>query len=222
MPKFWERGNKDNEKNVPLPQRKAIIDMKKILYIHGLSSSGASGTATMLRNMLYESGVQVVSPDVPVSPLEAVQTLRALVEEEQPDLIIGTSMGGMYAELLHGRKRILVNPSFHMAKLLTFRGLGRYPFLNKRQDGAKDFKVDKTVIAEFREVEKQLFADTSAAERGLVYGLFGRNDPTVHTQDDFTKHYGKEHFTIFEGEHRLNDKILKTVVLPLVTDLLEL
>jgi hypothetical protein len=172
--------------------------------------------------MLYESGVQVVSPDVPVSPLEAVQTLRALVEEEQPDLIIGTSMGGMYAELLHGRKRILVNPSFHMAKLLTFRGLGRYPFLNKRQDGAKDFKVDKTVIAEFREVEKQLFADTSAAERGLVYGLFGRNDPTVHTQDDFTKHYGKEHFTIFEGEHRLNDKILKTVVLPLVTDLLEL
>ncbi len=195
--------------------------MKKILYIHGFSSSGASGTVTMLRNVLYASGVQVVAPDVPVSPLQAVQFLRQTVQEEQPDLIIGTSMGGMYAELLHGYRRILVNPSFHMAKLLTFRGLGKYPFLNKRQDGAKEFKIDKTTISEFRDVEKQLFADTSDAERALVYGLFGRNDPTVHTQDDFTQHYGREHFVVFEGEHRLSDKILKSVVLPIINEVLE-
>ncbi len=196
--------------------------MKKILYIHGFSSSGASGTVMMLRNMLYEAGVQVVAPDVPVQPLEAVELLRRTVEAEQPDLIIGTSMGGMYAELLHGYRRILVNPSFHMAKLLTFRGLGKYQFLNKREDGAKEFKIDKTTIAQFREVEKMLFSDLSTEERGRVYGLFGRNDPTVHTQEDFTKHYGKDHFVVFEGEHRLNDKILKNVVLPIVNELLEL
>jgi hypothetical protein len=56
----------------------------------------------------------------------------------------------------------------------------------------------------------------------LVYGLFGRNDPTVHTQDDFTEHYGREHFTVFEGEHRLNDKILKDVVLPIIEEVLGL
>ncbi len=196
--------------------------MKKILYVHGFSSSGASGTVVMLRNLLYESGVQIIAPDVPVSPREAVRMLRETVEAEQPDLIIGTSMGGMYAELLHGYPRILVNPSFHMAKLLTFRGLGKYQFFNKRQDGAKEFKVDKTTISEFREVEKMLFADTSAEERALVYGLFGRNDPTVHTQDDFTEHYGREHFTVFEGEHRLNDKILKEVVLPIIEEVLGL
>jgi hypothetical protein len=196
--------------------------MKKILYIHGFSSSGASGTVMMLRNMLYEAGVQVVAPDVPVQPLEAVELLRRTVEAEQPDLIIGTSMGGMYAELLHGYRRILVNPSFHMAKLLTFRGLGKYQFLNKREDGAKEFKIDKTTIAQFREVEKMLFSDLSTEERDRVYGLFGRNDPTVHTQEDFTKHYGKDHFVVFEGEHRLNDKILKNVVLPIINELLEL
>jgi predicted esterase YcpF (UPF0227 family) len=166
--------------------------------------------------------VQVVAPDVPVQPLEAVELLRRTVEAEQPDLIIGTSMGGMYAELLHGYRRILVNPSFHMAKLLTFRGLGKYQFLNKREDGAKEFKIDKTTIAQFREVEKMLFSDLSTEERDRVYGLFGRNDPTVHTQEDFTKHYGKDHFVVFEGEHRLNDKILKNVVLPIINELLEL
>lgn len=196
--------------------------MKKILYIHGFSSAGSTGTATNLRNYLYEKDVRVISPDVPVSPAEAMPFLKQLAADEQPDLIIGTSMGGMYAEQIRGFKRILVNPSFHMAKLLTFRGMGNVEFLNKREDGAKSFKVDKQMIAEFRELEKHCFEGITAEEKDNVYGLFGRNDPTVHTQDDFTKHYGKTHFTIFEGEHRLNDKIVKHDVLPVIYEILSI
>ena len=196
--------------------------MKKILYIHGFSSAGSTGTATLMRNMLYEKDVRVVSPDVPVSPLEALQFLKDYAAQEQPDLIIGTSMGGMYAEQLRGYKRILVNPSFHMARLLTFRGLGNYDFQNKRADGATRFKVDKQMIAEFKEVEKQSFKGLTPEDKKNVYGLFGRNDPTVHTQDDYTKVYGKEHFVVFEGEHRLNDKVLKHDVLPIIMEILGL
>ena len=196
--------------------------MKKILYIHGFSSAGSTGTATLMRNMLYEKDVRVVSPDVPVSPLEALQFLKDYAAQEQPDLIIGTSMGGMYAEQLRGYKRILVNPSFHMARLLTFRGLGNYDFQNKRADGATRFKVDKQMIAEFKEVEKLSFKGLTPEDKKNVYGLFGRNDPTVHTQDDYTKVYGKEHFVVFEGEHRLNDKVLKHDVLPIIEEILDL
>lgn len=196
--------------------------MKKILYIHGFSSAGSTGTATLMRNMLYDKDVRVVSPDVPVSPLEALQFLKDYAAQEQPDLIIGTSMGGMYAEQLRGYKRILVNPSFHMARLLTFRGLGNYDFQNKRADGATRFKVDKQMIAEFKEVEKLSFKGLTPEDKKNVYGLFGRNDPTVHTQDDYTKIYGKEHFVVFEGEHRLNDKVLKHDVLPIIMEILGL
>ena len=175
-----------------------------------------------MRNMLYEKDVRVVSPDVPVSPLEALQFLKDYAAQEQPDLIIGTSMGGMYAEQLRGYKRILVNPSFHMARLLTFRGLGNYDFQNKRADGATRFKVDKQMIAEFKEVEKLSFKGLTPEDKKNVYGLFGRNDPTVHTQDDYTKVYGKEHFVVFEGEHRLNDKVLKHDVLPIIMEILGL
>ena len=196
--------------------------MTKLLYIHGFSSAGSTGTATLMRNMLYEKDVRVVSPDVPVSPLEALQFLKDYAAQEQPDLIIGTSMGGMYAEQLRGYKRILVNPSFHMARLLTFRGLGNYDFQNKRADGATRFKVDKQMIAEFKEVEKLSFKGLTPEDKKNVYGLFGRNDPTVHTQDDYTKVYGKEHFVVFEGEHRLNDKVLKHDVLPIIMEILGL
>ena len=109
-----------------------------------------------------------------------------------------------------------------MARLLTFRGLGNYDFQNKRADGATRFKVDKQMIAEFKEVEKLSFKGLTPEDKKNVYGLFGRNDPTVHTQDDYTKVYGKEHFVVFEGEHRLNDKVLKHDVLPIIMEILGL
>lgn len=194
--------------------------VKKVLYIHGFASAGSTGSATQMRNHLYPKGVQVVSPDVPVDPLEAISFLKDLVNKEQPDLIVATSMGALYAEQLKGTKRILVNPSFHMARLLTFRGLGRHEFRNKRQDGATDFKVDKAMIQAFQQVEKESFKGITNEEKALVWGLFGTQDKLVNCQSDFLNHYGKEQMQLFEGEHFLNDKVLSKVVMPLVEEII--
>ena len=192
----------------------------KVLYIHGFASAGSTGSATQLRNHLYPKGVQVLSPDVPVDPLRAIAFLRNYVMEHQPDLVVATSMGAMYAEQLRGIKRILVNPSFHMAKLLTFRGMGRQEFRNKREDGAKDFKVDKQMIAEFKEVEKQSFLGITSEEKQLVWGLFGTRDKNVNCQPDFRKHYGTAQMSLFDGEHYLNGEVLSKVIIPLAETIL--
>ena len=203
--------------------------MKKILFAHGFASSGASGTVMTLRQMLYHSAasdagdeVRVIAPDLPVMPLEAMEMLRQLAADEQPDLILGTSMGAFYAEQLRGFRRILVNPSFQMARLLTFGGMGRQEFRNKRADGAHDFKVDKEMIAQFRTLEKESFKGINAEEKELVWGLFGDKDKKVNHQKDFVKHYGREHFIVFDGEHFLNDKVLSRSVLPVVRQILGL
>lgn len=196
--------------------------MKKVLYLHGFASAGSTGTATTMRNLLYGRDVMVQSPDIPVSPLQAQQMLADLVQTEQPDIIVATSMGAMYAEQLRGIPRILVNPSFHMARLLTFRGLGRREFRNKRQDGATDFKVDKPLINEFQQVEKSSFQGITPQEKQLVWGLFGTQDKLVNCQADFKKNYGTGQMRLFEGEHFLNDKVLSRVVLPLVEEILQL
>lgn len=196
--------------------------MRSVLYIHGFASAGSSGTATHLRNMLYEHGVEVISPDVPVMPTEALSLLKQMVAELQPELIIGTSMGGLYTEQMYGTPRIMVNPSFHMARHLTFQGMGRREFLNKRQDGAREFKVDRDMIAQFREVEKTSFSGVNAEEKTLVWGFFGKNDKFVNCQPEFKKAYGTDHFRIFDGEHRLNDVVLKRDIFPLVKQILKL
>lgn len=196
--------------------------MNKVLYLHGFASAGSTGTATVMRNLLYGRDVSVVSPDIPVSPLEAQKMLSSLIQTEQPDLIVATSMGAMYAEQLRGVPRILVNPSFHMARLLTFRGMGRREFRNKRQDGARDFKVDKELIQQFQQVEKCSFQGITSQDKKLVWGLFGTQDKLVNCQPDFKKHYGTEQMSLFEGEHFLNDKVLSHVVLPLMEQILQL
>ena len=192
----------------------------KVLYIHGFASAGSTGSATQLRNHLYAKGVQVLSPDIPVEPLRAINFLREYVAEHQPDLVVATSMGAMYAEPLRGIRRILVNPSFHMAKLLTFRGMGRQEFRNKRMDGEREFKVDKQMIAEFKEVEKESFVGITAEEKKLVWGLFGTKDKNVNCQPDFRKHYGESQMTLFDGEHYLNGVVLGKVIIPMVETLL--
>ena len=192
----------------------------KVLYIHGFASAGSTGSATQLRNHFYPKGVQMLSPDVPVEPLRAIAFLRDYVVEHQPDLVVATSMGAMYAEQLRGIKRILVNPSFHMAKLLIFRGMGRQEFRNKREDGAKDFKVDKQMIAEFKEVEKQSFDGITSEDKQMVWGLFGTKDKNVNCQPDFRKHYGTAQMSLFEGEHYLNGEVLSKVIIPLAETIL--
>lgn len=196
--------------------------MKKILFLHGFASSGHNGTALLLREQLYAAGVTVAAPDIPVMPSEAMPFLERLTADLRPDLIVTASMGGLYGEMLRGVTRVLINPSFAMAKRLTFDGMGHREFYNKREDGAKDFKVDRTMIDQFRTLEKQLFKGITAEEKRRVWGLFGERDTRVNHQKDFAKHYGKEQLVVFDGEHSLNGAVVSAVVLPLVRRLLDL
>ena len=193
--------------------RPELMAGKKVLYIHGFASSGSSGTVRSLRTLLPEA--EVIAPDVPVPPHEALALLRGLVAEQRPDLVMGTSMGGMYAELMHGVDRILVNPAFQLADtILKNNGLGRKAFQNPRRDGQKDFLVTKGLLEEFREVSSHCFEAVDAQERKRVFALFGRRDTLVDTHDLTREHYPQ--CIAFDGEHSLNNSSLLHSVLPVI------
>ena len=190
----------------------------KIIYFHGFASSGATGTAESLRRMLPE--VQVISPDIPVDPSEALPYLRSLCEQEQPDLIIGTSMGAMYAQQMFGFRKILVNPAFNMSTLSKVFKTGEHKFLNGRKDNAKTFKITKEIIQKQNMMERQQFKGITPFDRENTYGLFGIHDTTVNCYDLFKKYYTNAQR--FDGEHHLNEKALRTAVVPLAKTILGL
>ena len=191
---------------------------KTIMYVHGFASSGSSGTVMALRR--HFMGWRVVAPDLPIDPFEAMELLRRMVEEEQPSVVIGTSMGGMYTQQLWGVPRIVVNPSFEMSRTLLFGKMGRNKYTSKRRDGATEFRVDKALVERFKLMEKTQFDGITDEEKSLVTGLFGDKDPIVHFQPLMARLYGEERCRWFNGEHRLNDTVVKAVLVPLINEML--
>jgi len=194
-------------------------NIMKIVYFHGFASSGASGTVEILRKV-FPSG-EVVAPDIPVDPCEALPMLKELVEKECPDVIIGTSMGGMYAQQMHGHLRVCVNPSFRISTMSKVVRTGTHKWLNGRKDGEKSFRVTAETIRHFNQMERVQFDGITPADRELCYGLFGINDEYVNpanAYNTFMKYYS--HAQRFDGGHQLNDKVVHKTLLPLLRQLL--
>lgn len=187
------------------------------MYVHGFASSGSSGTVMTLRR--YMTGWKVIAPDLPVDPFEALELLRGMVAEERPDIVVGTSMGGMYTQQLWGVPRIVVNPSFEMSRSLLFGKMGKNKYTSKRKDGVTEFRIDKAVVERFKLMEKEQFGGITDDEKQLVVGLFGDKDPVVHFYSLMAQLYGEERCRWFAGEHRLNDTIVKKVLIPLIDEL---
>jgi hypothetical protein len=124
-------------------------------------------------------------------------------------------MGGMYAEMLYGFNRILVNPALQMGDTMKEHGMiGAQHFSNPRQDGVQDFMVTKALVKEYKEMTEQCFAQVTKEETARVWGLFGDEDTTVNTYDLFREHYPTA--IRFHGEHRMNDNSFMHSVVPVI------
>lgn len=181
-----------------------------VMYIHGLSSSGTSSTAGNLRKLLPE--YDVLSPDLPIQPQEALIMLKELCELYKPELIIGTSMGGMFAQQLRGYKKILVNPAFHVSEFMRTQ-LGVHDFLNSRKNGETQYEITSELCDNYQDIEAKQFAGITGYDIKNTYALFGNQDTLVHGYDEYIKNYRNAIW--FEGEHRLNFETLKKIVVPL-------
>lgn len=186
---------------------------KTIMYVHGFGSAASTNTVKVLQTLLPNA--HVIAEDLPISPAETMELLHALCDQHKPDLIIGTSMGGMYTEMLRGYDRILVNPAFNMGDTMAEHNMmGKQVFQNPRKDGVQEFIVTKALVKEYREMTTHNFLDLDDEEKGRVWGLFGDEDPVVHTFDIFREHYPQA--IHFHGEHRLTEKVIHHALIPLI------
>ncbi len=186
---------------------------KTVLYCHGFASSGQSGTVTRLREVMPQA--RIIAPDIPVHPKAAINLLHRVCADDKPDLIIGTSMGGMYTEQLRGFDRICVNPALEMGETMKAHGMtGTQQFQNPRQDGIQEFYVDKALIKEYREQGEQRFVGVTDEDKRHVWGLFGDRDDVVDTFDLFHDIYPRA--IPFHGEHRMNDQSFMHSVVPVI------
>lgn len=188
------------------------IQRKKLMYLHGFGSSAASGTVKTLRELLPD--FDVVAPDIPVDPAEALPFLRGLCMNEVPDVIVGTSMGGMYAQQMRGYNRICVNPAFEMSKKSKMLTVGTHEYFKPRKDGTTHFEITSEIICHHAEMEKHQFDGITEEDRKQVWGMFADNDQQVNGESLFLQYYNQ--VIHFSGEHRMDDRVIEDVLVPLI------
>jgi len=152
----------------------------KILFAHGLASSGAYKLADMLRMTLR---AEVVAPDLPIDPSEALELLRRLCETERPDLVVGLSWGGFLVHRLQGIRRALINPDLHISRLMRTK-VGSVPYLSPRKDGATAFEITPALCDRYEALEGFIEPDPET-----LLGLFADRDELVQCGSEFASLY---------------------------------
>lgn len=197
---------------------KACI-MKKILFLHGFFASGQCVPAVALREA-FDGRADVIAPDLPLRPNEAIALIRELIDREQPDLMVGNSCGAFYAQMLApivGIPALLGNPHFRMTEFLTQR-IGQQQYKSPRMDGRQEFTIDEALIAEFAELEARQFDFCNPYYEERVWGLFGEQDTLAHFEPLFREHYRQARH--FPGGHTPTAEEVRTHYAPLAEEML--
>ena len=140
----------------------------KILYIHGYGSHENNSTSRLIRADRPDD--EVIAPAIPFGDPElSVRTIEKLIEEHEPDVLMGSSLGAFYLlQFDWGIPRILINPAL--------------PDNLKKIDDREDFI--STLEKQFKNIK-----DT-AHEFTIIY--CGEDDDVAPNYDYFSNRYKKK------------------------------
>lgn len=184
-----------------------------ILYLHGFASSGNSGTAKVIQDCLPQCNV--ISPDLPINAVEALEVVQKTSMDNRIDIVIGTSMGGLLALFANCNNIIVVNPSFHVSQMMN-QLLGEnesvtVPFFNKREDGKAEFELTCNIANDYYYLETNIQSH-SRLNSANILGLFGTEYDAVDCKEEFLKI--SPNIRHFKGGNRLNREAIEEVVVP--------
>ena len=190
----------------------------KILFLHGFYASGQCVPAEALRTA-FEGKAEVLTPDLPIHPKEAVSYIRELIDKEMPDMLVGNSCGSFYAQMIApaaGLPALLGNPHFKMTEFLKPR-IGAHQYKSPRKNGKQDFIIDSQLIDEFAEMEAHQFDNYNADFKELIWGIFGEQDTLAHFEPLFLQYYS--HSFHFLGGHTPTAEEVHQYYVPLIEEL---
>jgi predicted esterase YcpF (UPF0227 family) len=160
----------------------------RLLYLHGFNSSPESYKAKALRAYMEQWGMldQLIIPEIPPAPADAMAMLVALFEENRKSAdvaVAGSSLGGFYATYLAERfscKAALINPAVRPQILLK-----KYLGENANYYTDEHWVLDESHIEQFRQLDTNII---TRPERYLL--LLQKGDETLDYQQALEKYQG--------------------------------
>lgn len=213
-----------------------------VLFLHGFFNRGQCEMAKALQDyltddlrsyddMYAEDEVEVLCPDLPKNPYDALDIIREIVNTRGIDVIAGNSCGAMYAHIIAAEYKLpclVSNPYYEMSEFLKER-LGTREYKTERKDGCKTLVIENDLVDSFAKLEKKnlVFKDADKCKQ-FVWGIFGENDALAKVCKDgieknkheraFLKKYSLSFH--FPGEHTPTYAETRKYHVPLVSRLI--
>lgn len=209
-----------------------------VLYIHGMGGGGDSRIPGILRERI-NSHLPEDSPiriDVTVrtysfDPEEAKEQIGSWVEELQPVLIAGESLGSLNAIRIKGLPHVLVSPSLNAPVYLGYLAFlalipGVTPLFDriyrpKEGDRQKLHFTFRTLRKYRRQRKEALSCSPLKGGTDSFHAFFGENDhyrkSGIVSVRTWKKYFGKDTFTLYPGTHFMEEEFVESLLIPKIT-----
>jgi len=179
--------------------------MTKILFIYGYGGSPKSKFCKLIREALPKEEFEVVCYTYPQEDCALARNfLQVVIEREQIDLVMGTSLGGFITlSLATDLPKIVLNPCMIPSVEL--------PLLHPRQDHPDDVLPSAELISTYQPFEEMVNSGSDNHSRRVI-GLFANGDELLGTKYKlpFIEAYGEARS--MPGSHHGNSEAIPVIV----------
>lgn len=183
------------------------------IYVHGLAS-GANATTCDKLAKRFPQFVWVLA-DFGEELAENVEQLNEIIRSNSPQLIIGTSMGGLtvlYADAPEAVK-VVCNPALSIADCVRNTiGLGRHEYFCERLDDATEFELTEQMCQRY---ERYIASHTPSLGRAN-YAIFSAHDELLGDEasaaaQQVVANSGYRVLIDPKGKHRMQSSTIKLI-----------
>lgn len=200
-----------------------------VLYIHGMGGGSDSRIPAIIRGPLQSYGVEVIVRTYDFDPEVASGQINAWVNELNPSLVIGESLGSLHAMRVKGVPHLFVSPSLNaplyfsiLAWLVLIPGVTWiFDRIYKPREGDR-----QPLHFTFRTLRKYAAHRAAAISNSSVSGsgdcfhaFFGTKDhyrkSGVVSIRTWKKHFGPS-FEVYDGTHFMEEEHVLSILVPAV------
>lgn len=203
--------------------------MVNVLYIHGMGGGADSRIPSILSEELVSFGVNVVVRTYDFDPEIALVQISSWVQELQPELVVGESLGSLHALRIKEVPLLFVSPALNaplyfrlQAWLTLIPGVTAiYQRIYKPREGDRQqMKFVFSVLRKYKDHRRQAMLCESP-----VHAFFGTHDhyrkSGIVSVRTWKKRFG-DTFSMYEGTHFMEEEHVRTMLVEKILEVLNI
>lgn len=130
---------KDNQNNLPV-----------MMYVHGFMS-GSNGAKQRQLQKQFNNRYRVIAPELDADPDKSLAILNQIIKEENPEILVGTSLGGWMTLMCDSgdAELVIVNPGMFPHITLARWLNEKQTYFCERLDGLQTYTLTQDVIDKY-------------------------------------------------------------------------